>query len=256
MTSSILVTGGTGLLGRQVVPLLQAAGATDLRVASRGRRESIDGLQHVVTDLRRDQGVDAAVEGREIVLHLAGGPKGDDQATRNLVRASAAAGVRHLVLISVIGADSVPIGYFKAKHGAEQAVTEGAVPWTILRAAQFHDLIYTMVEKMMKLPALPIPRAIRMQPVDTGEVAQRLSDLTLAAPSGRVADLAGPAIRPLGELARIVLDARGKRRPQLPVPLPGKVGRAYKSGANLSLEGTTGTKTWEAFVAERTARDR
>nr|WP_145797479.1 NAD(P)H-binding protein [Kitasatospora atroaurantiaca] len=250
-TSPILVTGGTGTLGGHVVPLLRAAGR-EVRVLSRHRRESGDGIEYVAGDLLKGEGIEAAVDGVEIVLHLAGGPKGDDEATRNLVRAASKAGVRHLVYISVIGADKVPLGYFKAKLGAEQAVADSGIPWTTLRAAQFHDLVLTVVEKMAKLPVIPVPGGLRFQPVDSREVAARLVELTLGKPAGLVPDLAGPKVYGMADLARGHLQARGKRRLMMPVRMPGKAGRAYRAAENLSLEGAAvGERTWEDFLAER-----
>ncbi len=134
VSAPLLVTGGTGTLGGLVVPLLRAAGR-DVRVLSRHPRESSAGVEHVAADLLTGDGVERAVAGAEIVLHLAGGTKGDDRATANLVRAATGAGARHLVLISVIAADRVPLGYFRAKLGAEEAVSGSGVPWTTLRAA-------------------------------------------------------------------------------------------------------------------------
>ncbi|MER5780576.1 NAD(P)H-binding protein [Streptomyces mobaraensis] len=253
MTSPILVTGGTGTLGGHVLPLLRQAGRA-VRVLSRHTRASADGVEYVACDLLApdgDRALAAALEGVETVLHLAGGPKGDDIATRNLVRAAAASGVRHFVYISVIGADRVPLGYFRSKLGAERAVAESGLPWTTLRAAQFHDLVLKAVRTMAKMPVVPVPGGVRMQPVDAREVAERLVELALGEPAGLVPDLAGPAVHDMGELARGYLRAQGKRRPMLPVRLPGKVGRAYRAAENLSLEGTTfGTRTWEEFLAE------
>ncbi|MGH3357987.1 MAG: SDR family oxidoreductase, partial [Nocardioidaceae bacterium] len=140
MTSPILVTGGTGTLGRLVVPRLRDAGR-DVRVLSRHSHESADGVEYVVADLHTEKEIEAAVNGTEVVLHLAGGPKGDDVTTRNLVRAAARAGAKHLVYISVIAADRVPLTYFRSKAAAEQVVADSGLPWTTLRAAQFHDLV-------------------------------------------------------------------------------------------------------------------
>ncbi|MEX2984455.1 SDR family oxidoreductase [Streptomyces sp. C36] len=255
MTSStILVTGGTGTLGRLVVPLLREAGR-DVRVLSRhGGTPSGDGITYVTADLLKDEGIAPALDGVETVLHLAGGPKGDDEATRNLVRAAQRADVKHLVYISVIGADKVPLGYFKAKLGAEQAVAGSGLPWTTLRAAQFHDLVLKVVGTMTKMPVVPVPGGLRFQPVDAREVAARLVELTLGEPAGLVPDLAGPTVYGLADLSRGYLRARGKSRPMLPVRMPGKAGRAYRAGENLSLEtAVTGHRTWEDFLAERIA---
>lgn len=250
MTATILVTGGTGTLGRLVVPLLREAG-NEVRVLCRSAREPRDGVRYFAVDLLKGEGIEPAVAGADIVLHLAGGAKGDDVATANLVRAASAAGVRHLVYISVIGADRMPIGYFRAKHGAEQAVAGSGIPWTTLRAAQFHDFALNAVRAMAKMPFIPSPGGLRFQPVDARDVAERLVELALGTPAGRVPDIAGPKVYGLADLARGYLHALGKRRPTLPIRVPGKIGKAYRAGDNLSLTGTTtGHRTWESFLAE------
>lgn len=251
MTTPILVTGGTGTLGQHVVPLLRDAGH-DLRVLSRHPGTPEDGIEYLSGDLLTGEGVGAAVDGVETVLHLAGGPKGDDAATRNLVRAAAGAGVRHLVYISVIGADRVPVGWLRSKLAAEQAVADSGVPWTVLRAAQFHDLVFTVVEKMAKLPVVPVPGGLRFQPVDARDVADRLVQLTLGHPAGPVPDLAGPTVYGLAELVRGYLQASRRHRLLLPVRMPGKAGRAYRAGENLNQHtADRGTRTWEDFLAGR-----
>ncbi|WP_189916577.1 SDR family oxidoreductase [Kitasatospora xanthocidica] len=254
----MLVTGGTGTLGRQVLPLLRAAGRP-VRVLSRQERAAADGVTYARGDLLGDPAeaaarLDEAMAGVHTVLHLAGGPKGDDAATRLVVDAARRAGVRHLVYISVIGADRIPLGYFRAKLAAEEAVAGSGLPYTVLRAAQFHDLAFTVVEKMAKLPVVPAPGGVRWQPVDVREVAARLVELALGEPAGAVPDLAGPTVYEMGELTRRYLEARGRSRRQLPVRVPGKVGRAYRAGDNLTLTGAEhGRRTWEEYLAERLA---
>ncbi|WP_405588033.1 SDR family oxidoreductase [Streptomyces sp. NBC_01092] len=256
MTSTILVTGGTGTLGGHVVPLLRAAGH-EVRVLSRRERAPEPGVEYVTGDLMKDEGVEAAVAGAATILHLAGGPKGDEVATRNLVRAAARAGVGHLVYISVVGADRVPLAWLRMKLAAERTVADSGIPFTTLRAAQFHDLTLKMVRQMTRLPVLPSPGGLRLQPVDSGEVAARLAELTLGTPSGPVPDMTGPRLYDLPSLARPYLHLSGRRtRPSLPVRIPGKAGRAYRAGANLTLEGAeVGKRTWEEFLAERLGRE-
>ena len=131
-------------------------------------------------------------------------------------------------------------------------MSESGLPWTTLRAAQFHDLVLTMVQKMAKLPVIPVPGGLRFQPVDPDEVAARLVELTLDKPAGLVPDLAGPRVYEMADLIRGYLRARGKRRLMLPVRMPGRAGRAYLAGQNLSLEGAdVGKRTWEDFLIER-----
>jgi uncharacterized protein YbjT (DUF2867 family) len=259
MTSHILVTGGTGTLGRQVVPRLRDAGC-DVRVLSRRTHQAADGIEYVTGDLLKDEGTQAAVDGAGIIVHCAGGTKGDDEATRNLVRAASRAGAQHLVYISVIGADRIPVvsgidrtmfGYFGSKLAAERVVADSGLPWTTLRAAQFYDLILMVAQQMTKLPVIPVPAGFRFQPVDAGEVAARLVELALGTPAGLVPDIGGPRMYTVADLLRGYLRARRKRRLIVPVRLPGKAARAVRAGANLAPERAVGHRTWEDFLAER-----
>ncbi len=259
VASPILVTGGTGTLGRLVVPRLRDAGC-DVRVLSRRSREGGEGVEFVTGDLATGEGIDAAVEGTEIIVHCAGSTKGDEDKARHLVRAASRAGVRHLVYISVVGADRIPVasaidramfGYFGSKLAAERAVAESGLPWTTLRATQFHDLILMTARQMARLPVIPVPPGFRFQPVDAGEVADRLVELALGTPAGLVPDIAGPRVYGMAELLRGYLRARGKHRPIVPVPLPGKAARAFRAGANLAPDRDVGRRTWEDFLAAR-----
>jgi uncharacterized protein YbjT (DUF2867 family) len=259
ITSPILV--GTGTLGRLVVPRLRDAGSV-VRVLSRSRRDGDAGVEFVTGDLATGDGIDAAVAGAEIVVHWAGSSKGDEHKARHLVRASSQAGVRHLVYISVVGADRVPLasridrtmfGYFGSKLAAERIVADSGLPWTTLRATQFHDLVLMVAQQMARLPVVPVPSGFRFQPVDAGEVADRLVELALGAPAGLVPDIAGPRVYGMAELLRGYLRSRGKHRVIVPVRLPGKAARAFRAGANLAPDRAVGRRTWEDFLAERAA---
>jgi uncharacterized protein YbjT (DUF2867 family) len=259
MTAPILVTGGTGTLGGHLVARLRDAGQ-QVRVLSRHGHPSADGIEHVTGDLLTGEGLEPAVAGAPVIVHCAGSAKGDDEATRNLVRAASRAGARHLVYISVIGADRIPaasgidrvmFGYFGSKFGAERAVADSGLPWTTLRAAQFHDLLLIAARQMARLPVMPVPAGFRFQPVDAAEVADRLTELALGAPSGLVPDMAGPRVYPMADLLRGYLRASGQRRMLMPVPVPGRAARAFRDGANLSPEHAVGHRTWEDFLADR-----
>lgn len=259
MASPILVTGGTGTLGRLVVSRLRDAGR-DIRVLSRRSHESKKGIEFVTGDLATSEGIEAAVAGTEIIVHCAGSTKGDEDKARHLVQAASRAGVRHLVYISVVGADRVPVasgidramfGYFGSKLAAERAVADSGLPWTTLRATQFHDLILMTVRQMTRLPVIPVPAGFRFQPVDTGEVAARLVELALGPSVGLVPDMAGPRVYGMAELLRGYLRASRRRRLIIPVWLPGKAARAFRAGANLNPERAVGCRTWEDFLIAR-----
>jgi uncharacterized protein YbjT (DUF2867 family) len=261
MTAPILVTGGTGTLGRKVVRGLLDAGR-EVRVLSRSDQVPYDGVEVAVGDLATGDGVDKAVHGVATVVHCAGSATGDDEKARHLVAAAVPAGVRQVVNISVVGANTLPVvsaldrkmfGYFAGKRGAELIIERSGIPWTNLRATQFHELTFTVAEQLAKLPVVPAPSGFRIQPVDSAAVAERLVDLALGTPQGQVEDIAGPRTYTFKEMTKVYLQAIGKRRLMLPIRMPGKAAAAYRAGANLSPGHGTG-RSWEEFVAAKVAR--
>jgi len=250
MTATVLVTGGTGTLGRVVTPLLRAADFK-VRVLSRSPHGAADGIEYVVGNLTTGEGIDAAVAGVDTILHLAGDAKGDDDKARTLVNAATKAGHPHLVYISVVGADQESFAYFGFKRAAEQVIADSGLPWTTVRATQFNDLVLTLAKALTKPPVAPVFSGFRVQPIDPRDVAARLVELAQGEPAGLVADVAGPKIYTLKEIISSYLAATGRRRPLLPIRLPGKAARAFRTGLNLAPDHATGAHSWEAFLAER-----
>ena len=255
----VLVTGGTGTLGRLVVPRLQDAGC-DVRVLSRHGREPGGDIEFVTGDLASGEGVQAAVHGAEIIVHCAGTQKGDADKASRLVHAASRAGTRHLVYISVVGADRIPIssgidramfGYFESKLAAERVVANSGLSWATLRSTQLYESMLLLVQQMARLPLVPVPAGWKFQPIDGGEVAERLVGLALDTPSGLVPDMGGPRVYEMTELVRTYLHARGKHRLIMPVWTPGTAARVFRSGANLAADGAVGRRTWEDFLATR-----
>ncbi|WP_432993205.1 SDR family oxidoreductase [Dactylosporangium sp. CA-233914] len=259
MTTPILLTGGTGTLGRLLLPHLRAAGRP-IRILTRQRPNGAPGdVEYVAGDLATGAGVAASVEGAATIVHCAGSAKGDEVKAANLLREAARAGAKHVVYISVVGADRVPVtsamdrmafGYFAAKRAAEVLVAESGIPWTTLRASQFHELTLATIRRLAKLPVVPVPAGACFQPVDGAEVAARFAELALGEPAGLVPDVAGPRAYGFDELVRSYLRAAGKRRPILPMPMGGGAYRAIRAGANLAPDRAVGRRTWEDFLAE------
>src|SRR3954454_25035866 len=172
-TRPILVTGGSGTLGRLVVARLRARGQS-VRVLSRGSHAA-PGVEFVTGDLLTGEGADAAVAGVDVIVHCAGTRKDDGEKARHLVPAASAAGVQHIVFISVVGADRIPVasaidramfGYFASKRDGEQVVAGSGMPWTTLRATQFFDLTLRTARPLAKLPVVPAPSGLQFQPID------------------------------------------------------------------------------------------
>ncbi|MFG2113732.1 SDR family oxidoreductase [Streptomyces sp. NPDC048718] len=241
----ILVTGGTGTLGRLVVARLRDAGH-EVRVLSRH-------TQPYAVDLRKGgPELDAALAGVDTVVHCASSPTGgDEEAAHHLIGAADRAGVRHLVYISIVGVDRVPLGYYRTKLTVERLVESSGLGWTILRATQFHDLVRKLLESLAKLPVMVLPKGVSDQPIDTSEVAARLAEIAAGDPAGRVPDLGGPEVRTLPDLAGAYLRATGSRRRIVTVSLPGKTARAFAAGGHLVPDRAEGRVTFEEFLARR-----
>ncbi|NUQ97210.1 MAG: NAD(P)H-binding protein [Streptomyces sp.] len=241
--TTILVTGGTGTLGRLVAERLRADGH-EVRVLSRHSRP-------YAVDLREGgAGLEAAVAGVDTIVHCATTQTGgDDKAARNLVAAARRAGVGHLVYISIVGVDQVPFPYYRTKFAVEKLIEESGLGWTVLRTTQFHDLLVMVFKALAKLPVMLLPARVSDQPVEVAEVAARLAELAAGAPAGRVEDMGGPEIRTFESLARAYLKATGRRRAVLNVPLWGKAYRGFRSGGHLAPEHAVGKGTFEEYLA-------
>jgi uncharacterized protein YbjT (DUF2867 family) len=242
--SGVLVTGGTGRLGGALVAQLRAAGP-DVRVLSRR-----PGEQRVVGDLDTGAGLGEALRGVEVVVHAASRAGHDVAGTQRLLDAAGRAGVRpHLVYVSIVGVDRVPMPYYREKLAVERLVEGSGLPWTVQRITQFHALLDQVFSVSRWLPVLPVLAGTDFQPIDVRDAAGRLVALAGAGPAGRAPDLGGPQVRPMAELAAAWLAARGRRRPRLALRLPGGIGRGYREGGHLAPEHADGRITFEDYLA-------
>lgn len=248
--STFLVTGGTGTLGRALVPRLAGPGHT-VRVLSRQPRPRTAPPGSWATgDLRRGSGVEQAVAGVDVVVHCASAARGDVAATSHLLAAARRARVAHLVYISIVGVDRAPFFYYRAKLECERLVEGSGLPWTVLRATQFHDLVLRTCSAGGWGPALAWV-GTSFQPVEVTEVAGRLAGLASGGPAGLAGDFGGPEVRTSASLAEAYLAASGRRRPVLPVWIPGRAGAAFRRGVHLTPGHAAGHRTFEQFLAGR-----
>ncbi|MEP7051919.1 MAG: NAD(P)H-binding protein [Pseudomonadota bacterium] len=230
----VAVAGGTGVVGQHVVRVLNELGHTPVVLA-----------RSAGVDLVTGAGLAAALTGAGAVIDVAtirtrSAEKSESffrAVTTHLLREGLAAGVSHYVALSIVGIDRVPLGYYAEKVLQEALIAQGALPWTVLRASQFHEFSAQIYEELKVGPVVVIPR-MKTQPVAAREVGVRLVELALAPAAARVVDLAGPQEEELVAMVRSY--ARVVRAPGtvLGVPLPGALGRAMRNGTLLPGVGT------------------
>lgn len=248
--ATVLVTGGTGTLGRVVVPLLLGAGH-DVRVLSRQSSPRLpDGVVARQGDVLTGAGVETAVAGCAVVIHAASNPRRrvretEEAGARQVAAAAKQAGA-HLLYVSIVGVDRHRFPYYRAKYAAERTVAESGADWTVLRATQFHELIDLFFSRGMFIRT----RHLRFQPVAVREVATRLVELAGGSAQGLTSDFGGPEVLSIRELAEMRRAATGRRTRLLPVPAVGFLAD-FDAGRHLTPDHRAGTGTWQQWLEER-----
>jgi uncharacterized protein YbjT (DUF2867 family) len=258
---TVLITGGTGDLGSKLVERFVSQGET-VRVLSRRPRPKGASTEWAQGDTETGEGLDTAVSGADVVVHAATGggtrPKADVPGTLNLLEACKEAGTPHFFFISIVGIEKIPLGYYKAKLECERLIEESGVPWSNLRATQFHQLMDGFLRNGM-LPALGripfvrlVPKAFKFQPIETDEVADRMVADAAKGPSGRLPDIGGPEVLTLGDMASAWRRSTGDGKPIVNLPLvAGGVATAFRAGFNCTPEHADGKVTWEQWLARK-----
>jgi uncharacterized protein YbjT (DUF2867 family) len=244
----IAVAGGTGVVGTPLVAALQERG-----------HEVVVLARATGTDLLSGEGLAGRLAGVAAVVDVLSTPTSSRRkaetffttTTRNLLAAEQEAGVGHHVVLSIVGIDDVPFGYYQAKVAQEGLVTAGPVPWTIVRAPQFHEFAGQLLARTSFGPFAVAPKMLAA-PMAAAEVAAHVADLAPGAPQGRTTDLRGPETLPMHELVKRVSHTLGPRRRVLAVGMPGKVGRGMTGGALVATDpAVVGTQTFDAWLAAR-----
>jgi len=250
----VLVTGGTGTLGRPAARRLLEQGH-EVRVLSRQPSPALPGGASAVRgDLSTGAGVAEAVERTDAVLHAAsntglGLGRGDVAATECLLDAARSARVAHLLYVSIVGVDRIPLAYYRRKLACEQLVAASGIGHTILRATQFHELLSAALLAVERWPLVPLPVTWRFQPVAAEEAAARAVDLLLSGPHGRAPDFGGPEVTTLGDMARVWQLRRGRPRRVVRIALPGRVARGFRLGLNTCPASASRGRRWAEHVA-------
>ena len=257
--TNVLVTGGAGRLGSKVVKELTATGYR-VRIMSRKPQPAnlLSTTEWSQADLETGQGIADAVTGIDVVVHAASSPfkhtrQIDIDGTRFLLKQARVAGVAYVIYISIVGVDRIPYSYYRAKLAAEELVKNSDIPWSLLRATQFHYLVDLFFQAATKLPLVTLlPTDLQCQSIAESEVASRLCEIVAAGPLGRLADLGGPEVLTAGEMMYSWLKLRGLHRRVLPLHVPGKVAQGFRRGYNTCPDQPVhGRITWTEWVQSK-----
>lgn len=248
----VAVVGGTGQLGKPLVAELAARGDEVLVLSRKPPRKLPEGTSHRSVDLTGGAGLAEALARIEVVVDASNSNPRDAapvlvEGTKRLLHAGAQAGIRHHVAVSIVGCDRVPIAYYKVKVEQEEAIAAGEMPWSLLRATQFHSLIAWALGQGGRFRIVPTGSA-QLQPIAPEVVAGRVAEVVHAEPAGRLADVAGPEVRTLTELARAWRGA-GHRALPLRIPMVGSIGRPLREGALCDPAAAAGGPTFEEWLA-------
>jgi uncharacterized protein YbjT (DUF2867 family) len=244
----IAVAGGTGTVGRFVVRAVRERG-----------HEAVVLTRSSGVDLMGGEGLAAALDGADAVVDVTSTGSASAResvrffgtVTRNLLAVERAAGVRHHVALSIVGAAAVAKGYYAGKKAQEDLVTAADVGWSLLRTTQFHEFAAQVLARTSLGPVTVVP-TMRSQPVAAAEVGEALAEIALGAPRGIEDELGGPREENVADMARRYLAATGQRRRVLQVPLPGAWGRSMRDGSLLpGPDARRGSQTFAAWLAER-----
>jgi uncharacterized protein YbjT (DUF2867 family) len=247
----ILITGGTGTLGKSLSRLLTSQNIPH----NIGSRSSKAGMNNIVAmDLLNNTGVKEAVEGKQIIFHLATDLKKDAVLTENLLQAIANNRNIHLLYSSIVGIDKVPFAYYKQKLASENLIKRSGVPYTILRATQFHEFIHQIITMFLKYPVGLLPKKIISQPIDVAMVAAELYRLSQEVPVGKTIEIGGVAALSLEQMANEWIQQSGKKKLVFNFPIWGELGRTFCNGSLTTKSISTESMSWEQWLEERYRR--
>ena len=222
----IAIAGATGTVGRHILQTARGRGH-EVVALSRSSGQDVSTGAGLVEAIA---GTDAVIDVTNVLTTSASKSRQFfTRATRNLLAAERSAGVGHHVLLSIVGIGDTDAGYYAGKRAQEREVSTGAVPWTIQRTTQFHEFAGQVVQRATFGPVVLIP-TMRIRPVAAREVAERLVEVAEAGPSGRLADLVGPADERLIDMVRRLHARDGVTARSYEIQLPGRYWRAAASG--------------------------
>ncbi len=253
----VLVTGGKGHLGNLVVQSFSKLGQP-VRVLTRQDVSSDAGaIQYYKGDLAGDIGLEDAVKGVDTIVHCASNAgdfeNADIKGTRNLLKVLDKAHAKHFLYISIVGVDRSDYPYYQAKRKVEQIIASSGVPYTIVRATQFHGFVLNLIRTCVGESvgdSISIPASLRFQPVDSAEVADLAASLSLSSPCGLYPDVGGPEVRSFDSMVESFLKRAGIDRRVQAIHTDNARHNLFRSGVNLCPGNKFGKTTFEDYLEQ------
>lgn len=254
--NKILVTGGTGTLGQEIVRQLLQKGFKPNVLSSRGTDIFPPSVNVYEGDLTVQLNIRDIVRDAEIIIHCASNPRNskivDVVGTGNLLKATDPKRLKHLVYLSIAGVDKSTYPYYRDKHRVEDMIRTSGLPWSIVRPTQFHDLVLNRVIRPNDSGSyLRLPKEMRFQSIDVREVAGYVIDLVMKGSNGAIATIAGPEILSVEQMAQTYLEILDRRKDTIEwYEAESDFLKLFETGINLYPSYTYGQVTWKEFLSK------
>jgi len=250
---NILVTGATGLLGSALLNQLSNP-LYKVKITSRSKPVSTGPFEWVYSDLSTGEGIEEAVQGIDVIIHAATSPVKNSK----IVEVSGfeeflskIQHINHFIYPSIVGIDEIPLKYYKLKHEAEDLLKNSSIPYTIVRATQFHNFVDNLFLSKPLFNRYVVPGNIKFQSIDVSEFANHLIGLVDKGPQGRTDDFGGPDILTLREMAELKIQMNNESNKVLSFSMPGQFYRSLKAGKNTNDKQRMGKITFKDYLKNK-----
>jgi uncharacterized protein YbjT (DUF2867 family) len=248
----ILVTGATGQLGSALLRQLKDSDY-EVKLTSRRKPENIGDINWVYSDLLSGEGLEEAIKDIDVVIHAATSPMKNSEiidVTGFGKFLDKLENIKHFIYPSIVGIEDIPMKYYKHKLEAEALLKNSAVPYSIVRATQFHSFVESLLLSKPLVNRYIIPGNMKFQSVDVDEFANHLTSLIDLEPQGKIDDFGGPQIMTLREMAEQKIKINNEKNKVFSFSLPGKLYGAFLEGKNTNTD-QRGKITFEDYLIRK-----
>lgn len=249
----ILVTGSTGQLGSALLNQLKDTDCS-VKMTSRRKPKCGENFDWVYSDMLSGQGLEEAAKDVDVVIHAATSPMKKTKEIEVLGLSnflSKLTHIKHFIYPSIVGIEDIPFKYYKYKYEAEKVLKQSFIPYTIVRATQFHGFVDSLFLSKPVFKGYFIPGNIKFQTVDVGEFANHLINLTEKGPQGKTDEFAGPKIMTLREMTDLKIEINNQPNRVYSFSFPGRLYKALLEGKNTNPIQKVGTVTFEDFLRKK-----